>query len=280
MRTGTTTTVALLFLGAMLLGCASAPPYQGMDADQLFEMGAAKYLEEDWDETIDIFERVITVDPTFDRLVEARMYLARAYYNRGDYITAVSEFSRIMDRHPGHPLAPEASMGICKSYVAQSPHVQRDQTPTVQAWTACQNTVADFGGQAVAAEAAELRDQMFEKLAQKRYEEGEFYLRRKVYQSAILYFNLFLDEFPNTEWVDDALLGLFKAYVGTGWDREAEEVRTRILRDFPDSEAAREIGSGGGARGSNGGGAGSLTGETENPQAGGPSSPPSSREPF
>jgi len=249
-----------------------------MDADQLFEMGAAKYLEEDWNESVDIFERVITLDPTFDRLVEARMYLAQAYYNRGDYITAVSEFNRIMDRHPGHTLAPEASLGMCKSYVAQAPHVQRDQTYTAQAWTACQNTVSDFRGHPVAEEATVLREQMFERLAEKAYAIGDFYLRRKVYQPAILYFNDLLDQFPNSEWVDDALLGLYKAYVASAWDREAEEIRTRILRDFPDSEAAREIGSGGGPPGSDGGGSGSLNGETENPQSGGPGSLPSSRE--
>jgi outer membrane protein assembly factor BamD len=262
----------------MLWGCASAPPYQGMDADQLFEMGAAKYLDEDWDETVDIFERVITVDPTFDRLVEARMYLARAYYNRGDYITAVSEFNRIMDRHPGHSLAPEASLGMCKSYVAQAPDVQRDQTYTAQAWTACQNTIADFRGHPVAAEAETLRDQMFERLAEKVYLIGEFYLRRKVFQPAILYFNDLLDGYPTSEWVDDALLGLYKAYLASEWDREAEEVRTRLLRDFPDSEAAREIGAGGAPPGGDGGGEGPLTGEKENPKAGGPGSPPVSRE--
>ena len=247
MRTGTTTTVALLFVGAMLWGCASAPPYQGKSADELFEMGAAKYLEEDWDESVDIFERVITLDPTFDLLVEARMYLAQAYYNRGDYITAVSEFNRILDRHPGHTLAPEAALGVCKSYVAQAPHVQRDQSPTRQAWAACQNTVADFGNQAVAVEAGELRDQMFERLAEKEYVVGEFYLRRKIYQPAIQYFLRLLDLYPTSQWVDDALLGLYKAYVATEWDREAEEVRNRICRDFQDSDAATEIGCPNGA---------------------------------
>jgi outer membrane protein assembly factor BamD len=280
MHTGYTTSAALLVIGAMLLGCASAPPFQGLNADQLFEMGAAKFQEEDWDEAVDVFERVISVDPTFGRLVEARMYLARAYYNRGDYITAVSEFNRILDRHPGHVLAPEASLGICHSLVAQSPHVQRDQTYTAQAWTACQNTVADFGGHEVGAEATELRDQMLEKLAEKTYVTAEFYLRRKVYQPAILYYNELVDQFPNSQWIDDALLGLYRAYTATDWQQEAEEARSRILRDFPDSEAAKIVGST--ERSSEGGvgGSGFSNGEREDPQAGGPGRAPSSGEHF
>jgi outer membrane protein assembly factor BamD len=242
-----TIAAAVFLYGATLLGCASAPPFQGLGADQLFELGASKFQDEDWDDAVDVFERLITVDPSYDRLVEARMYLARAYYNRGDYITAVAEFNRIMDRHPGHPLAPQASLGICQSFVAQSPDVQRDQIYTAQAWTACQNTVADFSSNEVSVEAARLRDQMQEKMARKEYEIGSFYLKRKVYQPAILYFNFLLEQYPTSEWTDDALLGLFKAYTSITWDQEAEDVRGRICRDFLDSEAAVEIGCSSGA---------------------------------
>jgi len=88
-----------------------------------------------------------------------------------------------------------------------------------------------------------------------------------------------VDQYPTSEWMDETLLGLFKAYTAIEWDREAEEVRTRLLRDFPDSEAAKEIGSERGSSGGDGGAASSLTGETEDLEADRPGSPPSSTEP-
>lgn len=249
--------LTLVFLGA----CASTDEYQGLQPDGLFSAGAAEFEAGDWDKAITVFERLVFAEPTFDRIVDARMYLARAYYNKGEYITSVSEFTRVLDRHPGHPLAPDASLGICQSFVAQSPHVQRDQTFTIQAWNACQNTLTDFRGTTVAAEAESLRDQMESQLAEKIFVAGDFYYRRKLYHSGIIYFNDLLSQYPRNQWASQALLRLFQSYLGLEWDTEAEEVKQRLLREFPESAAAQEIGderaedggegNGGGEKGTN-----------------------------
>ncbi len=260
--------LAAALLAGLLTGCASTPPYQGLSSQELFDTGAREFEEEDWDEAVKVFERLIFADPTFDRLVEARMYVARAYFNRDEYLTAVAEFSRILDRHPGHPLAREASLGVCQAYAALSPHVQRDQTYTIQAYNACENTLADFPGTPVAAEARVLRDQMWEKMAEKEFIAGDFYFRRKMYNSAILYFDTVVERYPRTEAAARALLHLHRSYVGLGWNREAEEAKARLLREYPDSAAAREIGGegvapsarGGGGEKSPGGGGGSPSG--------------------
>ena len=241
-----------LFLIALMGGCASAPRYDGMEADDLFALGAQAFEEEDWDESTQVFERLIFTAPTFERLVEARMYLARAYFNKGEYITSVSEFTRIVDRHPGHELASEASLGICQSYAAQSPHVQRDQTLTGQAWSACQATAIDFRGTEVAVQAEEIRNQMEDKLAQNIYEVGDFYFERDLIPSGLIYFKSVLDQYPGNRWSANALLRLYQSYVELEWDTEAEEAKGRLLREFPDSEAAKEIGNAGGGGGTGG----------------------------
>jgi outer membrane protein assembly factor BamD len=246
MHTAHVRAVTAFLLGVLLGGCASAPPYQGMSADQLFELGSQRFEEEDWGKAVEVFERLLFADPSYSRIVEARMYLARAYYNKGEYITSVSEFVRILDRHPGHRLAPEASLGICKSYAAQSPHVQRDQASTIHAWNSCENTATDFRDHPVADEARAIRDEMEAKLAEKVFLAGDFYFRRKFYHSGIIFFNDLLAQYPRSEWASQALLRLFQSYAAMDWDTEAEEVRARLLREFPDSDAAREVRSDGG----------------------------------
>jgi len=245
---------ALFLLGVLSQGCTSASPYQGLSADDLYERGARAYEAEDWDEAVRVFERFISADPTHERMVEARMYLSRSYYNREDYLTAVSEFTRVLDRHPGSALAPEASLGICKSFAQLSPHIQRDQAYTAQALIACENVVQDFGGFEVSIEGEALRDQMREKLAEKILVAGQFYFRRKMYDSGIIYFNDLLTRFPETETAAQALLRLYQSYVAINWDTEAEDAKTRLLRDFPDSDAAAEVVAiGGGGEGDSSG---------------------------
>jgi outer membrane protein assembly factor BamD (BamD/ComL family) len=128
--------------------------------------------------------------------------------------------------------------------------VQRDQTFTIQAWNACQNTLTDFRGNEIAAEAEALRDEMELKLAEKIFIAGDFYYRRKLYHPGIIYFNDLLNQYPRNYWASQALLRLYQSYSSLEWDTEAEEVKERLLRDFPDSDAAKEIGAdqdGGGA---------------------------------
>jgi outer membrane protein assembly factor BamD len=266
MRTKTLNAATIVVVGALLggtlLGCASTPPYQGFTTDQLFEVGAAKFAEGDWDKAAEIFERMIFADPAAERLVEARMYLARSYFNKKDYLTAVAEFSRVVDRHPGHPMAAEASLGVCQAFVALSPHVQRDQGYTTQALNSCENTLADFSTSPVAGTAAELRDRMLEKLAEKIFVAGDFYFRRKIYNSAILYFDNVLEEYPRTSVAAQALLRLYQSYVMLEWDREAQEAKDRLLRDYPDSPAARSVRSeSGGLREPAPGGGGPQSGD-------------------
>jgi len=252
MRKGLGNLVGSFFFLALVGGCASASLFEGLGPDDLFETGAREFEEEEWDRSVQAFERLIFTEPTFERLVEARMYLARAYYNKGEFITSVSEFTRIVDRHPGHELASQASLGICQSWVAQSPLVQRDQTVTGQAWSACQNTMIDFRGTTVATEAETLRDQMEDKLAEKIFSNGDFYFRRKMYHSGIIYFSDVLNQYPGNQWAAQALLRLHRSYLALEWDTEAEEAKGRLLREFPDSEAAREIGADGGGGGDGG----------------------------
>lgn len=253
MCTGYVRLVAGLFALALLGGCASTSQFQGLQPDQLYVAGAAEYEAGDWDNVVEVFERLIFAEPTYPRLVEARMYLARAYYNKGEFITSISEFTRILDRNPGHPLAPEASLGICQSFVAQSPNVQRDQTFTIQAWNSCQNTLTDFRGTEFSVTAETLRDEMEAKLAEKIFVAGEFYYRRGLFHPGIIYFNDLLGQYPRSDWASQALLRLFQSYSSLEWDREADEMKQRLLREFPDSDAAKEIGAdgGGGEKGMN-----------------------------
>ena len=239
----TTTHVLSLCLLALplVVGCASGPRFQGLDQDQLYERAIQAFDEEDWDEAQAAAERLLFAYTSYDNEVEIRFLLAETFLNKEEYLSASSEYQRLLDRFPGHPSAGEASLGICRSYAELSPHTQRDQGYTLQAMSACQNVVADFPGTPAEIEAEEIWQRMNAKLGQTLFEEGEFYFRRKLWDSAILYFEDVLDSFPGTPAAPNALLHLYRCYVEIGWDDRAEEAKERLLERYPDSDAARDI---------------------------------------
>ena len=232
----------LLFLVA---GCGSGPAWAGMSGDQLFEFGVASYEDEDWDDAIGSFETLIFQNPSYERVPEARMYLARAHFGKEEFITAAAEFDRFLQRYPSHGLAPEASLGICRSYARLAPHPQRDQEFTERAVNACRTTAQEFEGMNVASEAREIQGRMFDRLAESLFLQGRHYQRRGFHDSAILYFQDLVDFYPQTRWAAQGFLALHRSYTSIGWEEEAERARQRLLENYPDSEAARELEGGG-----------------------------------
>ncbi len=237
----TTHVLSICLLALSPVACVSGPRFGGMDEAQLHDRATQAFEEEDWDEAQAAADRLLFAFTSYEREVEIRFLLAETFMHKEEYLSASSEFQRLLDRFPGNPRADEASLGICRSYAELSPHPQRDQEFTLQAMSACQNVVADFPGTPVEVEAEEIWQRMNGKLGQAVFEEGEFYFRRNLWDSAILYFEDILDAFPGTPAAPNALLYLYRCYVEIGWDDRAEEAKERLLERYPDSEAATEI---------------------------------------
>ncbi len=228
----------------LLVGCGSGPAWAGMSGDALFEFGVAAYDDEDWDDAIGTFETLIFQNPSYERLPEARMYLARAHFGKEEFITSAAEFDRFLQRYPSHGLAPEASLGICRSYARLAPHPQRDQEYTQRAVDACRATRQEFEGMNVAEQARELQNQMFDRLAESLFLQGRHYQRRNFHDSAILYFQDLVDFYPQTRWAAEGLAALYRSYTAIGWSDEAQRARQRLLDNYPESEAAQELADG------------------------------------
>ncbi len=215
-----------------------------MDAQEIYAHALQAYENEDWTEASRALERLLITYPSFPQRTEARLYLAHAYYGDGQYITAESEYRRMLTTSPGHELAPAASLGICKSFAGLSPKPERDQTDTQAAVRSCETTAADYGGTAEANEARQVRLSMLEKLAEKDYRRGEFYYRRNLIDSALIYYQAVADEYPETTWAPEALLRIVEANTRIGYDVEADRARDQLLTNYPDSPAAQALSNG------------------------------------
>lgn len=231
----------LLLLILFLPACASTAAWEGLEEESLYEFALEAYESEDWDDAIGALETLIFDAPGFDRMAEIRMYLARAHFQKGEYLTSAAEFDRFLNRYPNHGLAPEASLGICRSYARLAPNPQRDPEYTENAVITCRQTVTDFDGMNVAEEARELRDEMIGRLAQRQLEQARFYQRRGLHDSAIIYFRDLVDFYPQTEQAARGFLGLYRSYSEIGWEEEADRARSRLLEVYPDSQAARTL---------------------------------------
>lgn len=223
--------------------CRSRPPYQGMEAADLHALAQRRFDEQKYDEAERALSRLFTAFPSYERTNDARMLLADSYFADKQYITAESEYRRFIDRFPGDAKAPVAALGVCRSSSAQSPPIQRDQSATEDAEVVCRNIAADWPGTPQAATAAQIAEAMRLKLAEKLNAIGGYYLRRKFYESSVVYFEMVEKQYADTPWAPTALLNIMKAYEKIGYEDLVAETRKKILDSYPSSPEAKGLSS-------------------------------------
>lgn len=235
--------IGLFALTAALFtaGCSSSNPYQGMGEEEMWAYAQQKYQDHDWDRVIQTMDRFFASYAGTRHAEEGRLLLADTYAQKGDYLTARSEYQRFLDRFPGSPQAAVAALGMCKSLVALSPIPQRDQQYTQDAIVTCRNVVADYANTPQAQEAATLANNMRIKLAEKDFLNADFYFRRKLWDPAIVYFQFVVDQYPETDYAPKALKGIYDCNMAIGYDDLAEDARKKLLEQYPDSPEAAAL---------------------------------------
>ena len=234
--------VNALAIGVLLTGCgARQVPLTNLTADQLFGRAQNELNEGDWDDAIAAFDQFIIQYPTHPRAQEARFRLSEAYFGKKEFITASNEFNRLANDYPAGPYADDARFKVCESYYRLSPKPPLDQQYTRSAYDHCQSLIAYFPSSEFTPRAQEIMAEMRNKLAQKEFDNGEFYFKRNAYDSAIIYYDLTVRDFADTPHAPKALGRLVEIYQALGYDEEKEATRQRLIKDYPDSPEARAI---------------------------------------
>ena len=218
--------------------CGGNVRYSGLTAEEIWALGLQAREQEEWQDAAEAFDFVLFA-PGFSRAAEARLLLAEVQYRDGRYIEARSEYQRVIDRWPADTVAVTAALGVCRSLVALSPITQRDQSFTRQARLSCRQVAADLAGTVMGLEAGRRAGQMQLKLAEQDYDTGLHYQKRRLFDSALLYFEQVVSEFSETEWAPWALYQMVDVFGRIGYLRDVETTRDLLLETYPDSEPAQ-----------------------------------------
>ncbi len=236
--------VALLALVATVGGACGpkAPPITQMTPEDLWLKGVDAYNAEHWDKAIQYFGRYTTVGGTDPRVHQARYYVGQAYFQDHQYVSAAGEFTRLAADLGRTDLADDARFMACRAYEELSPDPQLDQEYTRAAIDHCQALLSYFPDSSHADEARRIIAEMREKLATKLFEGGDWYYRRRAYDSAIIYFEAVAEQYPQTEHAPKALGRLAKIYEILEYSDERADVLQKLRTQYPESAEAKELG--------------------------------------
>jgi outer membrane protein assembly factor BamD len=230
--------LAVLFLP----GCAVFRREVPLTPEQAYQRGMAAYAAGNFDRAADLLGRWVQANPAGDpRMPAALLALGRAHLETEEFITAGSEFLRVVTDYPQSPEQTPARFGLCQAYHGMAPRAQLDQQYTHVAITYCQSYSEYYGATPQADTARQWVAGMRERLAEKAYLNGMFYFRRGAYDASVIYFNEAAALYPETKWAPASLLKVVHAYERVGYREEAEEARQQLRTRFPESAEARGL---------------------------------------
>ena len=238
------TRLSAIFLLLAAAACGpKEPPLDQFDANNLLERGMAAYRDEDWSDAIRYFDHFVLENPTHPRVQEARYYLADSFYGREEYITAAGRFTRLAEDYPNGEWADDARFRVCEAYRELAPEPTLDQQYTQGAIDHCQSLIVYHPESEHVPAAREIVRVMENRLARKAFLNGQFYSRRQAFDSAIIYYETVVARWPQSPAAPDALGAMIEAYERIGYTDDASATRERLLRDYPESDAARSMGA-------------------------------------
>ncbi len=210
----TTHSVLLLMIIAVTVGaCANKNAIKpGDTVDVAFDKAKALYDKQKYGDAARAFETVLSLGRGTDQAREAQYLLADSYFKNREYIISASEYRRYVTFYPRSERREEAEFMEAYSYYKISPRFKLDQTDTERAITLFRVFISKYPDSEKSTEAAGLVDEMRNKLARKSFTSANMYFNLKLYNSAAMYYQVTIDNFPETEYAEQSLAKQVQAY--------------------------------------------------------------------
>ena len=203
----------LLLILFVISSCRSEALIKPGDSLQVaFKKAMRLYQNEDYSEAADAFETVIEIGRGTDYGQEAQFYLAESYFENERYLIAASEYERYISLFPQSNKRPQAQYREAYCYYQLSPRYKLDQKYTRMAIEKFRLYTSRYPNAENVEKADEFIVDMRGKLAKKLYFSADLYMRTDQYEAAIIYYDLTIDNYPESIWAQRSLVDEIDAY--------------------------------------------------------------------
>lgn len=208
----------------------------------LYQAAVRELQRRHWDNAVAGFERLTIELPARDTLMPRSLYhLGKARQGKKEWLLAAQAFTRLTESFPDDTLADDAlyEAGVSYARLWRKPPLDAQYGET--AISTLRMMQAMYPNSSHIDEAQREIDRLTNWLGTKTYETGMFYLRRKAYDPAIIYFKDALRLYPTAPIARDAAIKLVEAYNAINYREEAREQCASLRQTYPRSPEVREV---------------------------------------
>jgi len=157
------------------------------------------------DRAIEVFEKVAENAPYGPDADKALYYLGMSLKKMLKYQEATDAFEKIAEKYPESEFVDDAGFQIGLCLAEDSKKASYDQEKTEESIEEFEEFIEVHPKSEKTKEAKELVDELREKKAESIFTAAKFYAKIRKYNSAAIYYNQIVEDYPDTSWAPDAL---------------------------------------------------------------------------
>ncbi|MDX1638401.1 MAG: outer membrane protein assembly factor BamD [Balneolaceae bacterium] len=205
--------VAILAVTLLFSACSKENYIQRGDSLPVaYKKSMRLFQNGDYSDAVNGFETVFQLGRGTEYARNAQYYLAESHFNNENYLMAASEYERYSSLYPRSERREEVDFKEAYCYYKLSPRYRLDQKFTRRAIEKFNLFESRYPDSDRLQEIGNYVDQMREKLAHKMYNAADLYMRIDEYEAAAIYYGLTIDQYPETQWAEQALVDQINAY--------------------------------------------------------------------
>ena len=234
--------IFFLVLITLINGCSSSGSnITTDDPEKAFSMAKRNFDRGDYTSAIEDFSFLKLKFPGTAISDRVQYYLAESYYNQNEFLLAAYEYENFLKNYPLSELVPEAKYKLGLSYYQLSPKYAVDQQFTKYAIVELESFIELYPTDRHVPDAEKKLNELKDKLAYKDYRSGELYMKLENYKSAAMYFHNVTENYIESEWADDAMVGEIEALIELNKKDEAKKLIDRFYKLFPGSSLRSRV---------------------------------------
>jgi outer membrane protein assembly factor BamD len=206
--------LVLLLIMLTVLSCSKFRKIQKSEDWRLkYEAGLNYYNKKDYYHSAILFEEIRPIVRGLPEGEKVEFYLAYCQYNEKTYLLASNQFKTFYETYGRSPLAEEAQFMYAYSLFVASPDSNLDQKESIESMGAMQNFINQYPESKFAEKALQVIVSSQQKLETKGYENAKQYFKLRQYKAAIIAFDNFKKNFPDSFYLEElAYLKVFAQY--------------------------------------------------------------------
>ena len=234
--------VFCVVLGIAVNSCASGNTQADIrDAESAYKAGLVAFEKEDYFEAQRLFDLIRLQFPTTQFADDAQYYLAEINFARKEFVMAAFNYSMIRRSYPTSDLNKQALYKTALCYYELSPPADRDQDYTKKAIVSFSEFQAIYSTDSLSGIAGKFIVELRNRLAEREMITAELYRNLYSNRSALIYFETVLEDYPDTEFYEQAFVGKIESLIALRRYDEAKSVIELYRKRFSAGKLAASV---------------------------------------